>query len=114
MFGFGKLVLCVLLVVVAIVGALPMYPAEKRQFEQNLFNRELMHFGKRSPGAELYDIDGTNFNRAFMPFGKRDYSPLEQIVADKKNFNREFMHFGKRSAGGMDEPFQRDFMNFGR
>jgi hypothetical protein len=49
-----------------------------------------------------------------MNFGKRDYSPLEQIIADKKNFNREFMHFGKRSGGMGGEPFGREFMHFGK
>uniref|UniRef100_A0A7E4VYQ2 Uncharacterized protein n=1 Tax=Panagrellus redivivus TaxID=6233 RepID=A0A7E4VYQ2_PANRE len=73
------------------------------------FNREFMHFGKRSGEGfqlfrpvEIYD-KRADFNRNIMPFGKRfDYDqPIE-----KKQFNREFMHFGKRSA-----PFDDTLVN---
>uniref|UniRef100_A0AC34QWJ6 Uncharacterized protein n=1 Tax=Panagrolaimus sp. JU765 TaxID=591449 RepID=A0AC34QWJ6_9BILA len=63
------------------------------QEDKRNFDRDFMHFGKRSN----YDADkrATDFDRNFMHFGKRfDFEP----VMAKKDFNREFMHFGKRSS----------------
>uniref|UniRef100_A0AC34FXA5 Uncharacterized protein n=1 Tax=Panagrolaimus sp. ES5 TaxID=591445 RepID=A0AC34FXA5_9BILA len=94
------------LAIIAFSSAQDIYEnsADGSQEEKRNFDREFMHFGKRSNngGFQLfrplgvYDKRASEFDRNFMPFGKRfsvDYEPM----MEKKHFNREFMHFGKRS-----------------
>ncbi|TKR60633.1 hypothetical protein L596_027853 [Steinernema carpocapsae] len=116
--NFSIFLQAVVLVVVALaIQARYVYVEPISEAEKRNFDREFMHFGKRSDAAgfdrnfmNFGKRSGNEFDRQFMHFGKRtSYEDLMDI--DKKNFDRDFMHFGKRSS---DDAFQREFMSFGR
>ncbi|VDM47887.1 unnamed protein product [Toxocara canis] len=82
------------------------------------FDRDFMHFGKRSNAFDRSFMNfgkrDSEFSRDFLNFGKRAanirlLSDAYDDLRQKKDFDRDFMHFGKRA-----DAFERNFMNFGK